>query len=226
MILDNPVWAALTGPHAGFAEATARAARYEEDVSAFAALSDPADPAAWHDLAALAGPGGEALISAVVLAPPPGFEQVGGTSGVQLVDAGVRGDDDPEAVVLTDADLPEILDLVARTRPGPFRRRTVELGTYRGVRRDGRLIAMAGERLRLPGWTEISAVCTDPAYRGRGLAERLTRTAVAGIRSRGETPLLHAAAQNTGAIRLYERLGFTVRTRIEFAAYRVPVAAV
>jgi ribosomal protein S18 acetylase RimI-like enzyme len=222
MTLDNPVWAALTGPHAGLAEVCGRAARYEPGISVFAALSDPTDPAAWADLAALAGPGGEGLIAAVAQTPPPAFEYLGGKDGVQLVDDGVRAEADPEAVVLTGADVPEILDLVDRTRPGPFSKRTVEMGTYLGLRRDGRLAAMAGERLRGPGWTEISAVCTDPEFRGQGLAARLTRAVAANIRARGDLPLLHAAHDNTAAIRLYERLGFAVRTPITFAFYRMP----
>ena len=115
-----------------------------------------------------------------------------------------------------------MLDLVARTEPGPFAPRTIELGTYLGIRRDGALVAMAGERLRVPGLTEISAVCTDPGHRGQGLASRLIRAVAAGIRRRGETPFLHVAGSNINAIRLYESTGFKVRTAITFAAVRTP----
>ena len=87
------------------------------------------------------------------------------------------------------------------------------------------LIAMAGERLRLSGWTEISAVCTDPAHRGRGLATRLVRAVAAGIRERGETPFLHAAADNASAIRPYESSGFTVRRRSTIRLVRTPGTA-
>ncbi|WP_308206707.1 GNAT family N-acetyltransferase [Paractinoplanes hotanensis] len=110
-----------------------------------------------------------------------------------------------------------MLDLVARARPGPFGPRTREPGTYLGIRREGALVAMAGERMRPPGWAEISAVCTDPAFRGQGLAARLIRAAV---RERGETPFLHAAGTNTGAIRLYLAMGFQHRRDINFHAYR------
>ncbi|MFD9074916.1 GNAT family N-acetyltransferase, partial [Streptomyces lasiicapitis] len=103
-----------------------------------------------------------------------------------------------------------------------FRERTIELGTYLGIRHEGALVAMAGERLHPPGWTEISAVCTDPAHRGRGLASRLVLAVAYGIRERGETPFLHTAARNTGAIRLYESLGFRLRRHIPFRAARVP----
>ena len=220
-ILDNPAWAALTGPQAGLAERHGRSARYPTDVSPFAALADPADPAAWRDLAELAGTGAEPLLAAPGLTGQPGWTHAGGASGVQLVGTGVRGAADPEALVLTAADVPEILDLVARTRPGPFGKRTAELGTYLGIRRAGALVALAGERMRLDGYTEISAVCTDPAYRGAGLAARLIGAVVAVIRERGDIPFLHAADDNTGAIRLYEHLGFTIRTPIVFAAYRL-----
>jgi len=220
-ILDNPAWAALTGPQAGLAERHGRSARYPTDVSPFAALADPADPAAWRDLAELAGAGAEPLLAAPGLTGQPGWTHAGGASGVQLVGTGVRGAADPEALVLTAADVPEILDLVARTRPGPFGKRTAELGTYLGIRRAGALVALAGERMRLDGYTEISAVCTDPAYRGAGLAARLIGAVVAVIRERGDIPFLHAADDNTGAIRLYEHLGFTIRTPIVFAAYRL-----
>jgi ribosomal protein S18 acetylase RimI-like enzyme len=219
-ILDNPAWAALTGPQAGLAERHGRSARYLPDVSPFAAVADPADPAAWRDLAELVGPDGRPLFAAVGLADRPGWTRTG-IPGVQLVGTGVRGGADPEALVLTAADVPEILDLVARTQPGPFGKRTPEMGTYLGIRRGGALVAMAGERMRLDGYTEISAVCTDPAHRGTGLASRLIGAVAAGIRARGEVPFLHAAGTNTGAIRLYEQLGFTVRTPFVFAAYQL-----
>ncbi len=138
------------------------------------------------------------------------------------MDDGLAAAPDPEAVRLGPADVPEMLDLVARTQPGPFLARTVELGTYLGIRRGGALIAMAGERLHPPGWTEISAVCTDPAFRGEGLATRLILAVAHGIRERGETPFLHTGAQNTNAIRLYESLGFRLRLRTAFLAARAP----
>ncbi|MFG2549916.1 GNAT family N-acetyltransferase [Streptomyces sp. NPDC048581] len=220
-LLDNAVWSALAGPHAHFAERVGRAARYPADVYAFAAVADPADPGAWADLHTLAGPATVVRVKGVE-GVPAGWEVVGGGRGVQLVDTALRAEPAPEAVRLGPDDVPEILDLVARARPGPFLTRTVELGTYLGIRHQGRLIAMAGERLRLPGWTEISAVCTDPAYRGRGLATRLVRAVAAGIRERGDTPLLHASETNTQAIRLYESIGFTPRRRTRIFQVRTP----
>ncbi|MET9762318.1 GNAT family N-acetyltransferase [Streptomyces sp. NPDC006372] len=219
--LDNAVWAALAGPHARFAERHGRAARYPDYIYDFAALSDPADPVAWADLRTLVGPGTVVRIKPVDEVPS-GWDVVGGGLGVQLVGTALQAEPAPEAVRLGPEDVPEILDLVARTRPGPFLKRTVELGTYLGIRRRGRLIAMAGERIRPPGWTEISAVCTDPEHRGRGLGTRLVRAVAAGIRARGDIPFLHAAAGNTQAIRLYESIGFTLRRRSPILLVRSP----
>ncbi|MGW7202298.1 GNAT family N-acetyltransferase [Streptomyces sp. NPDC054837] len=221
-ILDNPALASLTGPHAHFAERRGRVVRYPLDVSPWLALPDEPDADDWADLAALAGPGAEVPLPGYRGEVPDGWEITARIDGVQLVDDGVAAAPEPEAVRLGPADVTEILDLVDRTRPGPFLPRTIEMGTYLGIRRGGALVAMAGERLHPPGWTEISAVCTDPAFRGEGLATRLIHAVAYGIRERGETPFLHTAAGNTGAIRLYESLGFRLRRRTAFAAARVP----
>ncbi|MGB3444143.1 MAG: GNAT family N-acetyltransferase [Actinophytocola sp.] len=220
-ILDNPVWTALTGPHAHFAERAGQAVRYRADVAPFTAVAEPAGEQAWADLRALAGPGAVVVVAGGSAAPPE-WEVVEEISGVQLVDAGVAGAPSQAAERLAAADVPAMTALVERTRPGPFLPRTIELGTYLGIRHGGALVAMAGERLRLPGWTEISAVCTDPAFRGEGLATALVRALVMGIRGRDERPFMHAAASNTAAIRLYESLGFRIRSRPTFTALRVP----
>ena len=218
--LDNPIWAALTGPQAAVAEHRGDAARYHPDISLFAGL---AGPSGWADLAAMTGPGNEAYLTGPYLDPPAGWETTFRQPGVQLTGERVVGRPFPEAEVLGSADVPEMLDLVERTKPGPFRKRTISLGLYLGVRREGRLAAMAGTRMRLPeGWTEISAICTDPAYRGRGLAAGLTLAVAHDIQSRGERPFLSTLATNAGAIRVYERLGFTFRQEVEFTAHRSP----
>ncbi|MEU5311437.1 GNAT family N-acetyltransferase [Streptomyces sp. NPDC021562] len=221
-VLDNPALASLTGPHAHFAERRGRVLRYPVDVSPWLALPDRPEAADWADLAALAGPGAEVGVPGYRGELPDGWELTMNIAGVQLVDEGMETAPEPAAVRLGPADVPEILDLIARTRPGPFLPRTIEMGTYLGIRREGRLIAMAGERLHPPGWTEISAVCTDPAHRGEGLATRLIRAVAHGIRERGETPFLHTGAENTTAVRLYESLGFRLRRRTAFIAVRVP----
>lgn len=220
--LDDPVGSALRGPHAHFAERRGRILRYPPSVTPWLALPDRPEAADWADAAALAGPGGIVTVTAFRERPPEDWEVVFDAEGVQLVDVAVEAAPWPEAVRLGPADVPEMLDLVARTRPGPFETRTIELGTYLGVRRDGVLVAMAGERLRPPGWSEISGVCTDESVRGQGLAGGLVRAVAHEIRARGETPFLHAAASNTNAVRLYESLGFALRRRTPFLSAIVP----
>jgi ribosomal protein S18 acetylase RimI-like enzyme len=221
-VLDNAPWESLTGPHRRFGERAGRAARYLPDIAPFVALADSADPAAWRDAARLVGPGESFAIAGLGVAPPADWtsSQIG--VGVQLVDVSLAKVTDPEAIRLGPADVPEILDLVARTQPGPFRPRTIELGTYLGIRHRGALVAMAGERLHPTGWTEISAVCTDPAYRGQGLASRLVSAVGAVIADRGDRVLLHALSTNVTAIGLYLALGFRLRRITEFHNVTAP----
>jgi len=222
VVLDDPAWASLTGPHRRFSERVGGAARYQIDVAPFVALADHRDPQNWRDAATLVGPGGTFAIAGSGIVPPTGWTAQESLEGVQLVDVNLVKEPDPEAIRLGAADVPEILDLVERTRPGPFRPRTIELGTYLGIRRGGALVAMAGERLHPPGWTEISAVCTDPAFRGQGLATRLVSAVAAEIADRGDRVLLHAAARNVTAIRLYLANGFQLRRRTTFSSVKAP----
>ncbi|QNP68768.1 GNAT family N-acetyltransferase [Streptomyces roseirectus] len=221
-VLDNPPLHSLTGPHARFAERRGRVLRYQADVSPWLALPDDPGPDDWADLAALAGSGQGVPLSGYAGEVPDGWDITFHIEGVQLVDDGLETAPDGEAVVLGAADVPDMLDLVERTRPGPFLPRTIEMGTYLGIRREGALVAMAGERLRPPGYTEISAVCTDPEFRGQGLASRLILAVAHGIRERGDIPFLHTGAANANAIRLYESLGFRLRRHTAFLAARAP----
>jgi ribosomal protein S18 acetylase RimI-like enzyme len=220
-VLDDPARAALLGPHAHLSQSVGAVVRYHPDVSVFVSL--PPDPGEqdFRDAAKLLGPGGRLAIGGVATAPP-GWEQVMDMAGVQMVAENVAAAGDAEAVRLGVVDLPEMFALIEHANPGPFRPRTIEMGTYLGIRREGRLIAMAGERLHPPGFTEISAVCTDAGFRGQGLATRLVHAVAQGIVERGETPFLHASAANVSAIRLYEALGFRLRRRVMFSAYLVP----
>ncbi|HEX4116316.1 MAG TPA: GNAT family N-acetyltransferase [Solirubrobacteraceae bacterium] len=208
---DNPAYASLCGAHARLAQVCGRARRYPDDVAPF--LAFPSTPSAqdWQDAAVLVAPGtfvagryGEGEL-------PEGWQAVQEFDLVQMVEERIAGVDCPEAIPLGAADVPEMLELVAQTEPGPFLTRTIELGDYLGIRHDGALVAMAGERFRLDGWTEISAVCTRSEHRGQGLASRLMGALIAGIQRRSERVFLHVLNTNTGAIRLYEELGFRVR---------------
>ena len=154
----------------------------------------------------------------------PGVQMVGSPDGLarQGPSPGQGLTDRP--VSLGELDVPDMLALVAVARPGPFSSRTVEFGGYVGVRRAGRLVAMAGERMRPPGYAEVSAVATDPDHRRQGLAELLIRQVVAGIVARGEVPFLHAAGDNANAIRLYRSLGFIVRRTVGFSVVEAPPA--
>ncbi|MER6014400.1 GNAT family N-acetyltransferase [Streptomyces bluensis] len=226
-VLDDPVGESLRGHHSALARRRGRTATYVPEVATFSAVSPTADSADWADLARLLGRGEFADMFSCPATPPPDWEPVFVLEGRQMIwpgDRPVQGRAAPDTgvVELGAADVPEMLDLVARTRPGPFWPRTHELGTYLGIRDNGRLVAMAGERLRPPGWTEISAVGTAPEARGRGHAVRLVSALVTRILSRDERPFLHVAETNTAAIALYERLGFESRKCVTFRGFRTP----
>ncbi|OKJ91628.1 GNAT family N-acetyltransferase [Streptomyces sp. CB02400] len=226
--LDDPVGRSLRGPHARFARRLGRAVTYLPEVTTFSVVPADADVSDWDDLAKLLAPGELADMFSCPATPPSGWEPVFRLEGRQMVWRGEGRLDHPPVrpgagvVELTADDVPEMLGLVARTRPGPFWPRTRELGTYLGIRDSGTLVAMAGERLRPPGWTEISAVCTAPEARGRGNAARLVRELVVRITARDERPFLHVAETNTGAIGLYTRLGFETRKQVTFRGFRAP----
>jgi ribosomal protein S18 acetylase RimI-like enzyme len=223
--LDDPVRSALTGPHAAFGQWRGRIVRYPPEVMKFISIPTAAAEADWADVAALVGPD-QAPVAGVVVAPPDGWELTNVGHGLQLVEDGVEPRPDEEAVRLGPADAAEIVEFLARHRGGrPFLPRTLELGVYRGIRRDGVLVAMAGERLRPVGWSELSAVCTDPAYRRRGFAARLIRALVTDIRERGDRAFLHVESTNPAALALYEGLGFRLRRPISMARVHIPGGA-
>lgn len=221
-ILDNAAWAALAGPQAAWAEISGAARRFPVDVSPFCAIADQSDPQCWRDLTKLIGAGGNAVLTGREINLPSNWVEIGGGTGKQMTGEEVFGEADGDAIELGLDDVPEMLDLISRTEPGPFLPRTVELGGYLGFRVDGQLVAMAGRRLHPPGWVEISAVCTDAAHRGKGLGGRLVMAVAAGIRAEGEVPFLHVSERNENAIRLYEKLGFTIRMRGMFKVLKAP----
>jgi GNAT superfamily N-acetyltransferase len=209
--LDNPVYAALSGAHARFAQVCGRALRYPADVAPFLALPSDPSPEDWRGAIEVVPPATFAGLLHAGADVPKTWKTLQEFEVVQMIGEHVKGIDAPEAIALHARDVPEMLELVSKTDPGPFLEKTIELGDYVGIRRDGELVAMAGERLHFEGWREISAVCTAPAQRGHGMASRLVGALIAGIQRRSERAFLHVLTSNTGAVRLYEELGFRVR---------------
>jgi predicted GNAT family acetyltransferase len=217
--LDRPVWSSLSTAHEALSLGDARARRYLPDVNLFASARDDSDEAL-AALAALVGPGEQVYqLQVPSIAVPPGLVAVKQAWGVQMVAQQPlgAGDDEGDIVPLGDDDAAEMLALAQLTQPGPFLARTHRMGRFHGVRIGGRLAAMAGERFRFPGWTEVSGVCAHPDFRGRGLARRLSQHVAALIAARGDTAFLHAWRDNTPAIRLYESLGFAWRSDVHVA---------
>lgn len=223
ILLDNPAWSSLSGAHRCLAEGNEHVLRYPADVSPFVGVRDWEHPEVWDAILDVFGHGAEVSVSHAEPLLPEGWTPVFSIPGVQLVQTDrLVPRPEPEAVELGAADSAEMLALVERTRPGPFHRLTHEMGRYVGIRREGRLIAMAGERLHPAGWTEISAVAVDEQHRRQGLASRLVLDVAFHIQQRGDRALLHASAGNTAAIAGYEKLGFALRRRLTFGAVRTP----
>lgn len=221
--LDNPIWTALHGRQAAWGECRELACRYLPDVTSRGALA-AATPEAFADLAALQQPGETTDVTFTgSFAAPAGWSQVRVLPLLQYVlDAAAAAPAVEGLVELGAEDNGDMIALARETRPGPFGRRTRELGTYLGVRRAGQLLAMAGERIQVPGHTEISAVCTRPEAQGKGLAAALVASLAQRIQARGEGVFLHVLAENTRAIALYERLGFRLRQRMQVVVLRRP----
>lgn len=214
--LDRPVWLALTTRQAPLALGDRRALRLAPDYGVFAAAADDSaeSQAALADLCPAGG--GIALVELNEPAPPPGLTVIDrGLCWQMLAETLTPGDAAFPIAALGEADAAEMFELATLTRPGPFFARTHQLGEFVGVRVDGHLAAMAGERMQAPGFTEVSGVCTHPDHRGHGFAAGLTRRVASRILARGETPFLHVYETNTAAIRVYQALGFKLRRKLK-----------
>jgi len=216
--LDRIVWESLNTYHLPLSQGNALARRFVRDVNLFASARDDSE-AALDALSALVQPGENVFVAQVPeVVIPRDLVEVKSALGVQMLATRV-----PDAVSmadithLTDADAPEMLALAKLTEPGPFLERTNRMGRFVGIRIEGRLAAMAGERMRIPGYTELSGVCTHPDFRGRGFARRLSTVVVSAIMARGDRAFLHAWKTNHSAIALYEQLGFQVRTDVNIS---------
>lgn len=217
--LDRPVWNALTGRQAELAVARGAAVRIDPAYGPFAAARDDGDEAQAALAATLRGPGDRiGVVEREAWPVPPGTCVLGGGDLVQMVFEGATPDatDDPRIELLGEKDAEEMAALAFATEPGPWGPATHRYGDYFGIRIGGKLASMAGERLRLPGYAELSGVSTWPEFRGQGLAAALIRRVVRGFLARGDQPFLHCYAANAGAVALYEKLGFSVRARMAF----------
>ena len=222
--LENVIWQALTTRQAHFAESCDNARRFVQEVTSLGAFDQPSNEG-YASLARLAGSDGTA---AVFLDQPyetrAGWEYIAGAALLQMVcengHAIPSSSARPDIVELGAPDSPEMQELTALTKPGPFGPRTHELGYYVGIRDCGKLVAMAGERMKIPGYTEVSAVCTHPDHLGKGYAATLMTEVMRSIRERGEKPFLHVRSDNARAIAIYERLGFQRRWEGHYAVLR------
>jgi predicted GNAT family acetyltransferase len=211
-VLDRPVWNALQSRQAHLARGDARALRFDPDYAQFAACADPHDTNALLPLIV----GGIGVVEALTTPFPPALHAHHAICNQMIATAITPGAADFEMGALGDDDAAAMLALATLTKPGPFYRHTNRLGDFLGVKIGGRLAAMAGERMKPAGFTEVSGVCTHPDFRGRGFAGGLMRAVAQKIIARGETAFLHVYPDNTGAIALYETLGFRLRAPMHY----------
>jgi GNAT superfamily N-acetyltransferase len=209
--LDNPIWFALTTEHRILARAHGHARRYPPDISPLAALLHPTNDT-FADLRRLVSPGEQVALFTASPLDVPGDWHVDRSRWIdQMICEASLEPPHVAPVVLGTTDVPEMLALTAATDPGPFLPQTILMGSYFGIRAsDGRLVAMAGERLQSTAFAEISAVCTHPEFRGRGYAQALVTFLTAQILAAGKTPFLHVKSEN-GAKVVYQKIGFRLR---------------
>jgi ribosomal protein S18 acetylase RimI-like enzyme len=212
--LDHPIWFALTSTQSWLAQGNALARRYPPAIAPFAALPELSREC-FTALSALMSPSEQAVLFTLEpVTAPEGFKPALVATGEQMVGAPAEMAMSAEIVRLGADDAPAMVELAKLTKPGPFTLRTHELGTFLGIRADGQLVAMAGERMKPVQYTEITAVCVHPDYRGRGYAQMLLGAVSRQIVARGETPFLHVFSDNAAAIGLYRRQGMDIRRRI------------
>jgi ribosomal protein S18 acetylase RimI-like enzyme len=210
--LDHPIWTALTTAQQSLAEGDARARRYPTEITPFAAMPDMSDEN-FAALGALMSPQDIAvLFTPDAVSPPAEFKVVLADTGEQMIGTPVEMPlDGVDIVTLGAEDVSAMMELTALTKPGPFSARTHELGTFLGIRVGGNLVAMAGERMKPAGYTEITAVCVHPSHRGRGYGQMLLGAVSRQILARGEIPFLHVFSSNESAIARYKRQGMEIR---------------
>jgi predicted GNAT family acetyltransferase len=213
--LDRPIWSALTTRQQNLAEGGARARRFPMAIGPFADLVDMS-PQSFAELAAMmSGSEISVLFTPDAVTAPDDLKVLLADTGEQMIGTPAESMlDGVDIVTLGVADVPDMLALTELTKPGPFSARTHELGTFLGIKVDGRLVAMTGERMKPGNYTEMTAVCVHPSHRGRGYAQALLGAVARQIEARGETPFLHVFSKNESAIALYRRQGMEIRRRL------------
>ena len=216
-ILDRPAWNALATVHSASAEGTPLARRYAPSIVPFAAMKDDT-PQSIAAMTSLPLPGESmALVEAKPIPELPGFETVIDATLVQmLAEKPFERIEDPRIEKLGERDAEEMLALATLTKPGPFTLKAQSLGTFWGIRMNGRLVAMGGQRMRQPGYAEVSGLCVHPDMQGKGLGKLMLRFVAGEISAGGETVYLHAYKHNEGAVGLYRSLGFAIRSDMNF----------
>lgn len=217
--LGNVVWASLSGAHAHLAQINGSGRRYRPEFAPFAGAPDYAGSSVAEIAAMLLPDERVALVTEHKPEVPPGYDVVRDTTLVQMVGAKTfAAPEDARIGELGTADARDMLQLAQLTEPGPFQERTREMGRFIGIRDGGQLVAMAGERMVAGRYVEVSAVCTHPDWRGRGLAALLMSHVCVAIQDRERIPFLHVIAANTSAIRLYHALGFRIARSLHLTA--------
>jgi GNAT superfamily N-acetyltransferase len=224
--LDNPIWHSLDSHHATLGRASSSAASYAPEVAPFVGVGS-ADAAAGAALAGLLGTHEPYYLVGLVPPSVPGWRLDDHGVIEQMVCAAAPAlPDGPDFCELGEAHIDDMLELTGLVFPGYFRHDTLRMGRYFGIYRDGRLAAMAGERMHLPGWREISAVCTHPDHGGRGYAQRLVALVTQGVFEQGLQPFLHVSPGNDRAKNVYLRLGYVDRCNVALYSLHREGAAV
>ncbi len=213
--LDYPIWTALISSQQALAQGGALARRFPPDIAPFAAIADTSAQS-FASLGALMSQSEIAvLFTPDPVTPPAEFKVLLAETGEQMIgtpaEISIPG---VEIVTLGVDDVPAMMELTGLTKPGPFTPRSHELGTFLGIRIDGQLVAMTGERMKPANYTEMTAVCVHPDHRGRGYAQMLLGAVARQISARGESPFLHVFSSNASAIALYRRQGMEIRRRL------------
>lgn len=211
-LLDNPIWSALTTAHILFSVGAPEVKKYREDIIPFLGMAN-GDAGLLKQIEPFMAQDEEVFLKEENLDFPSGWAVVTRLNCLQMVyePASVDAVNMAGIVKLTVDDAEELSRLVNLVQPGFFKRNTSLLGDYFGIKKEGELVAVAGERFKMTGFSELSAVCTHPEHTGKGYAQQLLEVLCNKNLEEGDIPFLHVADTNERAIKIYERLGFRKR---------------